>query len=85
MAELEAMLAEKRRNLEEMARKMSVDSNADSSSVESGFVSLVGREEQGVVGREVSDRQKELTESGGLYSDWGESWSYSWAIQTLES
>jgi len=69
--ELEAMLAEKKRNLQEMARKMSVDSNVDSSSVESGFVSLVGREDEGLVGREVSDRQKELTESGGLYRDWG--------------
>jgi len=69
--QLEAMLAEKRRNLQEMARKMSVDSNVDSSSVESGFVSLIGREEEGMVGREVSDRQKELTDSGGLYRDWG--------------
>jgi len=71
VAELEAMLEEKRRNLQEMAKKMSVDSSADSSSVESGFVSLMGREEEGLVGSEVSDRQKELTESGGLYSDWG--------------
>jgi len=72
VAELEAMLAEKRRNLEEMARKMSVDSSVDSSSVESGFVSLVGREEEGLVGRSASDRQKELTERGGLYRDWGQ-------------
>ena len=62
VAELEAMLAEKRRNLEDMARKLSVDSSVDSSSVGSGFVSLVGREKEGLVGREVSDRQKELTE-----------------------
>ena len=62
VAELEAMLAEKRRNLEDMARKLSVDSSVDSSSVGSGFVSLVGREKEGLVGREVTVRQKELTE-----------------------
>ena len=62
VAELEAMLAEKRRNLEDMARKLSVDSSVDSSSVGSGFVSLVGREKEGLVGREVTVRQKKLTE-----------------------
>ena len=56
------MLAEKMRNLEDMARKLSVDSSVDSSSVGSGFVSLVGREKEGLVGREVTVRQKELTE-----------------------
>ena len=52
VAELKAMLAEKRRrNLEEMARSMSLDRSVDSISVESEFVSLVGREEEGLVGR----------------------------------
>jgi len=74
VAELEAMLAEKKRKLEEMARRQfsSVNCSADSSSVESGFVSLVGREEEGGVGKDMSDRQKELTERGGLYRDWGD-------------
>ena len=71
--ELETMLAEKKRKLEVIARRhnSSVDCSADSSSVESGFVSLAGREEEGVVGKVISDRQKEMTERGGLYRDWG--------------
>jgi len=77
--ELQAMLAEKKRKLElMMARQSSTnsfDGSADSSSVESGFVSLVGREEDrrglGQEGRQFGDRQKELTEQGGLYSNWG--------------
>jgi len=71
--ELEAMLAEKKRKLEVIARRhnSSVNCSPDSSSVESGFVSLAGREEEGVVGKVMSDRQKELTERGGLYRDWG--------------
>ena len=52
VAELKAMLAEKRRrNLEEMARSMSLDRSVDSISVESEFVSLVWRVEEGLVGR----------------------------------
>jgi len=74
VAELEALLAEKKRKLEEMARRhlSNVNCSADSSSVESGFVSLVGREDEGGLGKDMSDRQKELTERGGLYRDWGD-------------
>merc|ERR1719233_559662 len=73
------MLAEKKRKLELMIARQSstnsFDGSADSSSVESGFVSLVGREEDrrglGQEERQFGDRQKELTEQGGLYSNWG--------------
>jgi len=76
--ELEAMLAEKKRKLEQMMARQSstnsIDGSVDGSSVESGFVSLAGREEERRLGqdeRQFGDRQKELTEQGGLYSNWG--------------
>jgi len=82
VAELEAMLAEKKKNIEQMVARQSstpsMDGSVDTSSVESGFVSLVGKDDTSGVGvttggyNKFKDRQRELTESGGLYSDWGQ-------------
>ena len=44
--ELELLLVQQKRKLREMAERQIV-ANEDSSSVESGFVSLAGREEEG--------------------------------------
>ena len=79
MEELEELLVQQKKKLREMAERQNV-ANEDSSSVESGFVSLAGREEEGGlvpgignrVRRRFSGRQRELTEMGGLYSNWGE-------------
>ena len=74
--DLQAMLAEKKRKLDQMMERQSstnsIDGSVESSSVESGFVSLAGREEDGrQEERQIGDRQRELTERGGLYSNWG--------------
>ena len=44
--ELEELLVQQKKKLREMAERQNV-ANEDSSSVESGFVSLAGREEEG--------------------------------------
>jgi len=102
VSELEAMLAEQKRKLQEMTRKQlevpvprqsgshshsltnskGLNCSGESSSTESGFVSLTGGDEVGGLGlapgignrvrRKVSVRQRELNERGGLYRDWGQ-------------
>merc|ERR1712025_1274194 len=77
--ELQAMLTEKKRKIEQMmsasqSSSHSIDGSLDNSSVESGFVSLVGKEEEGRVLERNSrgPRQQELTEQEGLYRKWGD-------------